>query len=56
MTVLSLHPGWVRTDMGGQAAPVSVEESAEGLVNVMLQAQGKQGHRFVDYKGESLAW
>jgi NAD(P)-dependent dehydrogenase (short-subunit alcohol dehydrogenase family) len=56
VTILSLHPGWVRTDMGGQAAPVSVEESAEGLVNVMVQAQGKHGHRFVDYKGESLAW
>ncbi len=56
LTVLSLHPGWVSTDMGGAAAPVSVEESAVGVVTVIEQQAGKQGHRFLDYTGKELAW
>ncbi len=56
LTVLSLHPGWVATDMGGVAAPVSVDESAAGLVTVIEQQAGKQGHRFLDYTGKELAW
>jgi NAD(P)-dependent dehydrogenase (short-subunit alcohol dehydrogenase family) len=56
LTVLSLHPGWVRTDMAGSSAPVSVEDSARGLVTVMLAARGTHGHRFVDYQGKEMAW
>ncbi len=56
LTVLSLHPGWVSTDMGGAAAPVTVEESAAGLVTMIEQQAGKQGHRFLEYTGKELAW
>jgi NAD(P)-dependent dehydrogenase (short-subunit alcohol dehydrogenase family) len=56
LTVLSLHPGWVATDMGGAGAPVSVDESAAGLVSVIEKQAGKQGHRFLDYTGKELAW
>ena len=56
LTVLSLHPGWVSTDMGGAGAPVSVEESATGLVTVIEQQAGKHGHRFLEYTGQELAW
>jgi NAD(P)-dependent dehydrogenase (short-subunit alcohol dehydrogenase family) len=56
LTVLSLHPGWVATDMGGVGAPVSVDDSAAGLVAVIEQQAGKQGHRFLDYTGKELAW
>lgn len=56
LTLLSLHPGWVRTDMGGSAAPVSIEESARGLVAVIEKERGKHRHAFVDYQGAEMAW
>ena len=56
VTVLTLHPGWVRTDMGGPIAAVSVEDSARGMVEVMLAQQGGHRHRFLDYLGKEIAW
>lgn len=53
VAVLSLHPGWVQTAMGGPAAPLSVEESVSGLADV-LTAPHTGGHRFVDWRGEAL--
>jgi NAD(P)-dependent dehydrogenase (short-subunit alcohol dehydrogenase family) len=56
LTMLSLHPGWVRTDMGGSSAAVSVEDSAAGIVKVIEQQAGAHKHRFVDYTGRELPW
>jgi NAD(P)-dependent dehydrogenase (short-subunit alcohol dehydrogenase family) len=56
LTLLSLHPGWVRTDMGGRAAAVSVEESTAGMVTVIEQQSGAHQHRFLAYNGEELPW
>ncbi len=55
-TVLSLHPGWVKTDMGGEAAAIDVETSTRGLVEQLVAYAGKGGHYFVDYKGETIPW
>ena len=51
--MVSLHPGWVRTDMGGPSAAVSVEDSAAGIVRVIEQQAGAHQHRFLDYNGQS---
>jgi NAD(P)-dependent dehydrogenase (short-subunit alcohol dehydrogenase family) len=56
VTVLALHPGWVRTDMGGAGAPVGIEESVRGLVDVVEARAGTLRHGFVDYRGVELAW
>jgi NAD(P)-dependent dehydrogenase (short-subunit alcohol dehydrogenase family) len=56
LTLLSLHPGWVRTDMGGDAAPVSVDDSAAGIVAVIEKQSGAHQHRFLDYTGKELPW
>lgn len=56
ITLLNLHPGWVRTDMGGPSAPVSVEQSAAGLVDTIERERGKHRHEFISFQGEQLAW
>lgn len=55
-TVLSLHPGWVKTDMGGDAASIDVETSTQGMVEQLNAYAGKGGHYFVNYKGETIPW
>ena len=56
LTVLSLHPGWVKTDMGGEGAPLDIETSCKGLVAQINAQAGKGGHRFMDYQGDSIPW
>lgn len=56
ITLLNLHPGWVRTAMGGPSAPVSVAQSARGLVETIERERGKHHHAFVSFAGEALAW
>ena len=56
LTVLSLHPGWVRTDMGGSGADLDVATSARGLVDVILARRGTPGSAFLDYAGAELPW
>ncbi|QTH14983.1 SDR family oxidoreductase [Pseudomonas corrugata] len=56
LTVLSLHPGWVKTDMGGEGADIDVETSTRGLIDQVNAFAGRGGHHFVDYKGEMIPW
>ncbi|WP_428493536.1 SDR family oxidoreductase [Rhodopila sp.] len=56
LTLVSLHPGWVRTDMGGKSAAVSVEDSAAGIVSVVQKQSGAHQHRFLDYTGKEIRW
>ncbi|MCP1441806.1 NAD(P)-dependent dehydrogenase (short-subunit alcohol dehydrogenase family) [Pseudomonas sp. GGS8] len=56
LTVLSLHPGWVKTDMGGEGADIDVETSTRGLIDQVNAYAGKGGHHFVNYRGETIPW
>ncbi len=55
-TVLSLHPGWVKTDMGGEGADIDVQTSTRGLIDQVNAYAGKGGHHFINYKGETIPW
>ncbi|WP_457968344.1 SDR family oxidoreductase [Pseudomonas sp. R4-84] len=56
LTVLSLHPGWVKTDMGGEGAEIDVPTSTRGLIDQVYAFTGKGGHHFVNYRGETIPW
>ncbi|MFY0729032.1 SDR family oxidoreductase [Pseudomonas sp. NFX15] len=56
LTVLSLHPGWVKTDMGGEGADIDVDTSTRGLVDQVNGYAGKGGHHFINYRGETIPW
>jgi NAD(P)-dependent dehydrogenase (short-subunit alcohol dehydrogenase family) len=56
IAVLILAPGWVRTDMGGGAAPLSVAESVAGLLReIDALTLARSGH-FRDYVGQEVPW
>lgn len=55
-TVLSLHPGWVRTDMGGERAPLAPAEAVAKLLAVLDRATPQQNGMFVDGDGQPLPW
>tara|TARA_Y100001934_G_scaffold143851_1_gene172797 strand:- start:1316 stop:2011 length:696 start_codon:yes stop_codon:yes gene_type:complete len=54
--VVALHPGWVRTDMGGANAPVDASQSASGLRKVMTGIDENQNGGFFDYTGAAIPW
>lgn len=56
LTVVSMHPGWVRTDMGGANAPLDVDTSVRGMVDVLERQAGAGGHEFLDYRGKTVPW
>lgn len=53
---VSLHPGWVKTEMGGSLAPVEPIDSAKGLCQVIKGLKKKDTGRFLDFKGAELPW
>jgi NAD(P)-dependent dehydrogenase (short-subunit alcohol dehydrogenase family) len=53
---LALHPGWVRTDMGGPNASIDVGTSVTGMRRVIAAARKTDNGRFLDYTGAEIPW
>ena len=54
--VLALHPGWVRTDMGGAGAPLEPGDSVRGLRKVIAGSRKDDSGKFLSHDGASLPW
>ena len=56
ITTVALHPGWVRTDMGGANADLDVATSVAGMVAVLGRMTAADSGRLINYTGEILPW
>jgi len=56
ITVISLHPGWVRTDMAGPKATLDVAESVTTIRKTLASISQKDNGKFINYDGTPLEW
>jgi NAD(P)-dependent dehydrogenase (short-subunit alcohol dehydrogenase family) len=54
--VLAVHPGWMRTNMGGPAASISPNESAAGILQLARREWNADDPIYMDYEGQPLPW
>ena len=56
LTVLSINPGWVKTDMGGRGASIDVDTSVRGIADQIESRRGSAQHAFVGWNARELPW
>lgn len=56
ITCIVVHPGWVRTDMGGPSGLISPEESISGIRRLVARLTPADAGRFFNYDGKPIAW
>ncbi|CAJ1057102.1 C-factor [Xyrichtys novacula] len=54
--VAAIHPGWVRTDMGGEQAPVTTQDSVLGMLQLMSLLSDKDCGKLLDRQGNPIPW
>ena len=54
--VVALSPGWVRTDMGGDSAPLAPETSVKGLRRVIAALTSADSGKFLSHDGKAIPW
>ena len=56
ISILILHPGWVKTDMGGNSAKLEIPDSISQMIRVIQDLNLANSGSFVNYAGEKLEW
>ena len=56
IAVAAIHPGWVRTDMGGRGADIEAGESARGILDIAEKLDLAGTGKFLRYDGAEMAW
>lgn len=54
--VVLMAPGWIRTSLGGDEAPFTIEETIPSVVDVLLAKRGRPGLEYLDRFGKSVPW
>jgi NAD(P)-dependent dehydrogenase (short-subunit alcohol dehydrogenase family) len=55
-TLLLIAPGWVQTELGGSAAPLTIDDSTPGVVDAVEAQAGQGGLQYLDYQGQTVSW
>lgn len=55
-TLLLVCPGWVRTELGGPAAPLTIDESVPGVVDTIEKHAGEGGLHYIDHRNRTVPW
>jgi NAD(P)-dependent dehydrogenase (short-subunit alcohol dehydrogenase family) len=53
---VTLHPGWVQTDMGGSGAPLTIDQSVPAMVKTIDAFTSAHNGRYIQYDGTELPW
>jgi len=53
---LAIHPGWVKTDMGGEKALMTTEKSTTAMLATLAQASAKEHGAFLNFNGKPMQW
>jgi NAD(P)-dependent dehydrogenase (short-subunit alcohol dehydrogenase family) len=56
ISVVTLHPGWVQTDMGGPNGLIDTATSVKGMCRVIADLAPRNSGKFIAYDGKEIAW
>ncbi|KAI0816814.1 NAD-P-binding protein [Trametes gibbosa] len=56
LTVITMCPGWVKTDMGGKDAALEPRESVAGILNIIISATIADSGKYLRWNGEVIPW
>lgn len=56
MFCVAVHPGWIKTDMGGPKAPLEVQPTLNELLATLQRLDASANGTFIDYTGKALPW